>query len=213
MGARSRRSRWSALRRLRESRVAAVKSRQSKLRFGWQSRPTGAMSSPSRLVCRVEVPPKRATPPGRSPAAREGQCRRDSGFERVGSFFALAFCGRERQAHFLPDCSGQEPANGMWLPARGFHQLFQSGTAGPLQQIQDLGCFAALAGAIGRLRQFRTLWLFSPLLGRGGHLSRLGLAGRNTGLPWRGVGRFGGLRRPGQGRLGGPVLQYSASSS
>lgn len=76
---------------------------------GWQSRPPGSVPGTRGLVCRAKNPPKGATPPGTSPAARERQNKRDSGFERVGSFFVLAFCGRERQTHFLPIAPDRNP--------------------------------------------------------------------------------------------------------
>ena len=43
--------------------------------------------------------------------------------------------------------------------------------------------------------------LLVAFFGWDGLLTRLTLAGRNTGLPWRGVGRFGGLRLPSRGGL------------
>jgi hypothetical protein len=70
----------------------------------------------------------------------------------------------------------------MRLPARGLHQLLEGGAVRPLQQIEDLGGFGALAGGLDRLRRLRALWLFGALLGQVGLLPRrLGLAGRNTG--------------------------------
>lgn len=100
---------------------------------GWQSRPPGSVPGTRGLVRRAKDPPKGATPPGTSPAAREGQNKRDSGFERVGSFFVLAFCGRERQTHFLANRSGQEPTAALGLPGGCFHQFGERGAVRPLQ--------------------------------------------------------------------------------
>jgi hypothetical protein len=136
---------------------------------GWQSRPPGSVPGTRGLVCRAKDPPKGATPPGTSPAAREGQNKRDSGFERVGSFFVLAFCGRERQTHFLANRSGQEPTAALGLPGGCFHQFGERGAVRPLQKFEDLLGPAPLPRVRFLLGGFGGLRALGGLLGRGGH--------------------------------------------
>ena len=168
---------------------------------GWQSRPPGSVPGTRGLVSGVEDAAKRATPPGTSPAAREGQCRRDSGFERVGSFFALALYGRDRQAHFLANRSGQEPTDAVGLPGGRFHQFGKRGAVRPLQKLEDLRGLAPLPRARFLLGWFGRFRPFGGLLDWGALSSRLTLAGRNTGLAWCGVGLFSGVRLLGRGGL------------
>jgi hypothetical protein len=66
----------------------------------------------------------------------------------------------------------------VWLPFRGSHQFLQGGSAGALQQLQDLCGLAALAGC-------ELVGLFLALgrfLRRDGLLPRLTLGGRNVAL-------------------------------
>jgi len=68
--------------------------------------------------------------------------------DRVAAFPVLALGGHHRQAHLFADGAGEEPADGMWLPACRFHQLFAGHAAGPLEQVEDLVGLAALAGGL-----------------------------------------------------------------
>ena len=70
----------------------------------------------------------------------------------------------------------------MRLPAAGLLQLLAGGAARPLQQVEDLGGLAAVAGTFG-------------FLGGAGLLPRLGLLRRDARATWRNTGLFGGLRR------------------
>ena len=70
-----------------------------------------------------------------------------SAFDRVGALAVLALGRNDGQAHLPGDCPRQEPADGMRLPSAGFLQFLRGGAALPLQQIDDPGGFAAVAGA------------------------------------------------------------------
>jgi len=74
------------------------------------------------------------------------------------------------------------------LPSRGFHDLGQHPAAGLLQQVQDLGGFAALAHAVSF--RLRGLGCFGGLLGRGRFLGRGGLVLLPLALFWLLGARF-----------------------
>jgi len=84
------------------------------------------------------------------------------------------------------------------------HDVLQAGSAVPFQQVQHLLGLAPLASAGRLLRGFGALGGLSALLRRRGLLPRLGLRGRDVGLPWRDVSVRGGFRLLGRsgGRLG-----------
>src|ERR1700692_3489552 len=84
----------------------------------------------------------------------------------------------------------------MGLPAGGFNQFLDCCSIGPLQQIQDLSCFASVACGSGHLGPFGRFLLGGALLGR------LGLGWRNVRALWRDTGLRAGLRLLGI-RLGG----------
>ena len=112
--------------------------------------------------------------------------------DRVGALPVLALGGRDGQPHLLAHGPGQEAADGMRLPAGGFHQFLGGDAARPLQQVQDLGGLAAVARlGLGGLGFLRALGRF---LGRGGLLPRLALGGRNGRATWRTGGLFVGFR-------------------
>jgi hypothetical protein len=142
---------------------------------------------------------KREQPPGRSSAAvwfTEG-----SGFDGICALAVFAFGGNNGQAHFLPDGPGKEPAHRMRLPAAGFLQFLTRRAARPLQQVQDLRRFAAVAGAGGFLRAF------GRSFGRGSLLARLPLPrpdGRDTCAS---AGLFRGFRLL-DGGLAGCVFSF-----
>ena len=81
----------------------------------------------------------------------------------------------------------------MRLPAGRLHQLLQGNTTGSLEQIQDLGGLAALAGVCGGLRVLGCFGRLVALLGWGGLLGGLPLGGRDTGLLCATVGLLGRL--------------------
>ena len=62
-------------------------------------------------------------------------------------------------------------------------------SAGALQKIQNLFSLGPLAGAARLLRGLGALCRFSAFLRWGGLIPRLGLRGRDVGLPWRDGGR------------------------
>jgi hypothetical protein len=102
----------------------------------------------------------------------------------------FAFRGHELELHPLRDRAAEVPSHRMRQPAGSFHWLFQRSAIRPPQQAQDLGCLTTLAGAGGGFGLFGGLLAFGPTFGRAGLLSRLWLAGRNTALVWRNVGRI-----------------------
>jgi hypothetical protein len=104
------------------------------------------------LVGRVAHRPERKTPPGGCPAARtEPKCA-GSGFDGVGTLAVLALGRGDGHPHLLADRARQKPANGMWLPVCGFHQLFGGDAARSLEQFEHLGGLATVAGPGGFLR-------------------------------------------------------------
>ena len=119
----------------------------------------------------------------------------------VGALAVVGFVGLDAQPHFLTQRGGKEATRRMGLPAGGFHQLFQSGAAGPLHQFQHLGRFAALANTVRR-RRHGFVGRFGALLGRGGLVRRLGLGGPNMGLRCGDFGLLGRLRLLGGRGLG-----------
>ena len=137
---------------------------------------------------RIARHPERETPPGGYPAARRKRKGGNSGFDGVGALPVLALGGCDGQAHLLADSPRQEPADGMRLPAGGFHQFLGCCAAGPLQQVQDLGGLAAVAGAGG------FLLAFGRFLRRTGLLPRLSLLRRNVGATCANTGRLSGFR-------------------
>jgi hypothetical protein len=142
----------------------------------------------SGLVGRASYPPEREMPPGRNPAARVVRDERELGFDRVGPLPVFGLGRRHGQPHLLTDRTGQEPADGMRLPASGFHQFLGGYAARPLQQIQDLGGLAAVPGRLGL---FLALGRF---LGGPGLLARLGFLRRHVGALLRNTGLFLGFR-------------------
>ena len=100
----------------------------------------------------------------------------------------LALGGRDGQPHLLADGPGQEPAQGMRQPASRFEQFLGGYSAGPLQQIEDRRCLAAVPGTGGFLSAF------GRFLGWGSLLPRLGLGGRNGRATCANSGLFRGLR-------------------
>src|SRR5260370_38725149 len=101
-------------------------------------------SGATRAVAR---PQERETPPGWNPAARAKQELRESGFQRVGALPVLSLRGRHVQPHLLTEGPADEASYGMRLPARSFHHFLEGGSVRPFQQIDHLGCLAALPHA------------------------------------------------------------------
>src|ERR1700674_3250581 len=131
---------------------------------------------------------KRETPPGRNPAAREGQAERESGPDRVGACPIVSLSGYDVQAQLLPDGARQKAAHRMRLPRTDFHDGGKRRALGPFQQIEDLRRLAAVSCSTGL---FAALGRF---LRRAGLLPRLALLGRNVGATWRNTGLLGGFR-------------------
>jgi hypothetical protein len=165
---------------------------------GGQSRRRGSMPSVVGLVGGVVYPPERGTPPGGNPAARGGRTAGGSGLDGVSALAAITLGRRNGQSHLLPDRPRQEPTNRMRQPARGLHEFLRGDPAGPLEQIQDLGGLAAIAGfGLGGLGFRAALGRFLPL---GGPLPHLGLGGRDVRATWRNTGLLGGFRLVARGR-------------
>jgi hypothetical protein len=137
----------------------------------------------------------RETPPGRNPAAPRKRAS-ESGFDGVAALAVLALGGRHRQPHLLRDGSREEPAHRMRLPPGRFHEFLGSCAARALQQVQHLGCLAAVAGSGDFLRAF------GRFPGGAGLLTRLLLLGRNVARTFGRAGLWGGFRRLGSGGQG-----------
>src|SRR6266851_4454194 len=131
---------------------------------------------------------------GRAQAWREPILLR----ELVNALAVVSLAGLDLQTHFLAQIAGKEAAHGMGLPAGGFHEVFQSGAAGPLHQFQHPGGFTALADSV-ILRRRNWAGRFGGFFGRGGLLGRLRLDGRNAGLRRGDFGVLGWLRLPSGG--------------
>src|SRR5207248_10722386 len=116
-------------------------------------------------------------PPRRNPAAQANEALLASAFDGVRTLAVRCLGGRHSQPHLLAHRAGQEAANGMRLPTSSFHQLFRGGPARPLEQVQDFGGLAALAGACRRLRLSVGFGRFVALRDGAGLLPRL--------PPWR----------------------------
>jgi hypothetical protein len=149
-------------------------------------------------VRRTEDPAERETPSDMNPAAHGEFDWTSSGFDGIAALDVLGLRRRDGQPHFLSHCTRHEPTHGMRLPTRSFHQFFQRGSSGPMQQIQHLGSLAAVAGDGGLLSGF------GRVFGRTGLLGRLGRGGRDAGATCANAClfvrfRLGGRRR----RLGG----------
>src|ERR1035437_3434006 len=150
---------------------------------------------------------QREGPPGRSPGGEKEPNRWALAFDRVAALRVVGLGRRDRQAHLLAQGAGKKPTNRVCLPARGFHEFLQGGASRTLQQVEDLGRLAALAGA-GRLllRRLGRICAFARFLRRAAPLARLGLGRRNVALLCRGPRLFGGLWLLGRGtglRVGG----------
>jgi hypothetical protein len=108
--------------------------------------------------------------------------------EAIGALAVGAFGGLSRSPHLLSERAAQEAADRMRLPACRLDQLLQCHAVGPLQQVENLGCFAAVAGRGGFLRG-RGLSVRLRLGRRHGGASfgDTGLCGRSCGC---GLGLF-----------------------
>src|SRR5436190_8652811 len=73
-----------------------------------------------------------------------------SNFDRVASFSGSRFRGLDGQAHFLSQRAADETAHAMGLPFSSCHQVLQSDSMRALEQLHNLGRFAATARS-GRL--------------------------------------------------------------
>src|SRR5712691_1231294 len=123
---------------------------------------------------------KRATPPSGYPAAWRGTELGGSALHGVAALPVVALDGLNGQSHFRTHRTGQEPAQGMRLPAGDFKQFLGSRAAGPLQPVQDLSGLAAVAGGVGLRRAG------GRFLGRAGLPGRPGFGGARRGAHvWR----------------------------
>src|ERR1019366_313934 len=94
----------------------------------------GRASRPRRLVPRVGGLAGRTKaargrdkekPPRRNPGGQKEPNRWASAFDRVAALPVLGLDGRDRQPHLLAQGAGQEPTDGVSLPAGGFHKFLQ----------------------------------------------------------------------------------------
>src|SRR5271157_320492 len=166
------------------------------------SRPGRLVPCAGGLGARSESPARgtdKEKPPRWNPGGQKEPNGWASAFDRVAALVVLGLGGRDRQPHLLAQGAGQEPTDRVRLPAGGFHEFLQGGAAGALQQIEDLGGLAALAGAGCLLRRLGRPCAFSSLLRRAGLLARPGLRRRNVGPLCRGPRLFGGRWLRGRG--------------
>jgi len=62
--------------------------------------------------------PDKEKPPRRNPGGKCESRWRRSALDGIAALAIFALAGRDEQSHFLSDCAGEEPADGMRLPAR-----------------------------------------------------------------------------------------------
>src|SRR2546422_7759599 len=74
--------------------------------------------------------------------------------DAVNAFAVLAACGVYGQPHFLAQRPADEPAYAVRLPAGGLHDLGERRAALPLEQAEDRGLLAAVAGCGGLVATF-----------------------------------------------------------
>jgi hypothetical protein len=155
---------------------------------GRQSRCRRIVLGACRLVGGVEHPRRRETPPDGNPAAPIDGIGCGSGFDGIATLAILGACGSDGQAHLRAYDARKKSAKGMWLPAGGFQQFLGGCAARPLEQVEDLGGLATVAGGSGFLRAF------GRFLGRAGLLPRLPLLRGHVPAKCASVGLFGGFR-------------------
>jgi len=155
----------------------------------------GLVDGTEATACR----PDKERPPRRNPGGRKRNARRLS-FHGVAALAVVGLGRCHGQPHLLSDCSREEAAQRMRLPAGRFDQLLRCGAAWSFEQVQNLGRLAALAGTF-TLRRLGFLGRFSALLRGGGLLPRRVLRGRNVGATWRNTGLFRRCRLRGRGRF------------
>jgi hypothetical protein len=143
----------------------SITSRSSWLRSHWQREPGGnagacvreqpGTASPlgrtgggfqREAAIAVGLGAERKTPPGEIPVARCGRERVGSGFHGIAPLPVPALGGGDGQAHLLAQRPADESAQR--LPAGGFEQFLGGSSTRPLEQFEDRGGFAALAGAV-----------------------------------------------------------------
>src|SRR5579859_5964089 len=110
--------------------------------LGWASRPRRLVPRIGGLGGRTKAPGRgtdKEKPPRRSPGGQKEPNRWASAFDRVAALPALGLGGLNCQAHILAQGAGQEPTDRVRLPAGGFREFLQSGAAGALHQVEDLG--------------------------------------------------------------------------
>lgn len=115
-----------------------------------------------------------------------------SAFERVTALSILDLCGRYGQAHLLAQDPRNKPSDRVSLPAGGFHQIRSGGATGALQQVKELGGFAALADSGGFHLRLARLRAFVGLLGPGGLGDRRSLGRRDVSRVSCALRPFGG---------------------
>jgi len=161
----------------------------------WQSGSAGFVPGTLGLVCGVENPTRRGTPPGFLPAARIGRGGRESGLDRVSPLTVFDLGRSYSQAQLLADGARQKAAHTMRLPASRLHQFGEGCALGSSQQIEHLLRLAAIAGST---RLFSGLGRF---LRGAGLLGRLPLLRRNVRARCADTSPFRGFRL--LGRLSG----------
>src|SRR5579862_6839657 len=141
-------------------------------------------------------------PPKRNPGGQREPIGWASAFDRVAPLPVLGLGGRDCQAHLLAQNTGDKSSDRVSLPAGGFHEILPGGATGALQQVKELGGFAAVAGTsglLGRLGRLGRLRACVGLLRRGSLCGRLTLGRRDVAPVCGNTRPFGGSRLPGWG--------------
>jgi hypothetical protein len=148
-----------------------------------------AYSSPrsNRMVRTKKKPPEEI--PG-------GKKRRNMGVSALYLVpsFAVLDRGLDLETHLSTEHAGNESAHGVSLPSSGFHEIGSRGAGGPVQQVEDLGCFTALADVLTALFGLGRLGAHLGLLGRSRLLDQLTFGSRHAARLCADTRAFGGSR-------------------
>ena len=122
---------------------------------------------PSNLITRTNKKPPEEIPGGKK--------RRNMGVSALYLVpsFAVLDRGLDLETHLSTEHAGNKSAHGVSLPAGGFHKIGSRDAGRSLQQIEDLGCFSALADALTLLFGLGWLNAHVGLLGLNRLLARL----------------------------------------
>ena len=119
-------------------------------------------------------------PPRKNPGGHKNPIGWASVLERIAALAVRDFGRRDFQAHLPAQHARNKSPYRVSLPAGGFHEICAGGATGALQQVQELGSFAALAAAGGLLARLDRLCGLVGFLCPGGLFGRLALRRRDV---------------------------------